>query len=398
MSKLTINIGSLPNDGSGDTLRDGASKINSNFNELYSSLGDGSSLVVGLGKTVISFSSGLSNVGIGSSLPGSKLDVSGDVYISGVSTANKLFASFINGTSIYSSGVSTFYSLDNVYLNVSGITTSQSYYIGVNEVISSTKQLKNINSIDSTTKSTLETALSLSPNDFVSLNVSGISSLGYSSPGLGIIVGKGSTSLLVEGTSSFLNNVKVLGTLTATNFSGNIPYSNISGIATYATRSGIATYATTSGIATYAPVSGVSTVSQGITGTPNINVGVVTATFYYGDGRFLSGIGTDRWFVNNSTNTLYSLSNVGIATTVADSVLEVGSTISSTRGKNITSKINGILVSDKVVGIHTLSIPVGDYGNFTPTQDAFGIYTDTIFDCLYEPGGKVDSIDYGVLT
>lgn len=35
MSQQIVNVGSVPNDGSGDTLRDAMIKINSNFSELY---------------------------------------------------------------------------------------------------------------------------------------------------------------------------------------------------------------------------------------------------------------------------------------------------------------------------------------------------------------------------
>lgn len=35
MAQQTINVGSAPNDGTGDTLRDAGGKINSNFTELY---------------------------------------------------------------------------------------------------------------------------------------------------------------------------------------------------------------------------------------------------------------------------------------------------------------------------------------------------------------------------
>lgn len=35
MAKQTINIGTIPNDGTGDTLRDGMDKANDNFTELY---------------------------------------------------------------------------------------------------------------------------------------------------------------------------------------------------------------------------------------------------------------------------------------------------------------------------------------------------------------------------
>ena len=41
---LGISTGSSPNDGTGDSLIDGAVKINSNFNEIYNLIGDGSTL------------------------------------------------------------------------------------------------------------------------------------------------------------------------------------------------------------------------------------------------------------------------------------------------------------------------------------------------------------------
>jgi hypothetical protein len=39
MAKSIINIGSVPNDGTGDTIRDSFNKANLNFTELYNSLG-----------------------------------------------------------------------------------------------------------------------------------------------------------------------------------------------------------------------------------------------------------------------------------------------------------------------------------------------------------------------
>ena len=44
MAKQAIGIGSSANDGTGDTLRAGADKINDNFNEVYAALGNGSTL------------------------------------------------------------------------------------------------------------------------------------------------------------------------------------------------------------------------------------------------------------------------------------------------------------------------------------------------------------------
>lgn len=46
MSKQSVNIGSVANDGTGTTLRAGGNIINSNFTEIYNSLGDGSNLKI----------------------------------------------------------------------------------------------------------------------------------------------------------------------------------------------------------------------------------------------------------------------------------------------------------------------------------------------------------------
>ena len=44
MAKNVINRGSVANDGTGDNLRAGANKINLNFNEIYTAIGDGTNI------------------------------------------------------------------------------------------------------------------------------------------------------------------------------------------------------------------------------------------------------------------------------------------------------------------------------------------------------------------
>ena len=44
MAYQAIGIGSSANDGTGDTLRIGADKVNDNFVEIYTKLGNGSTL------------------------------------------------------------------------------------------------------------------------------------------------------------------------------------------------------------------------------------------------------------------------------------------------------------------------------------------------------------------
>lgn len=85
----------------------------------------------------------------------------------------------------------------------------------------------------------------------------------------------------------------------------------------YVASAGIATYANTAGIATYASTAGVATIAQGLTGTPNIEVGIITATnvivggattqlIVTGDARVtgILAIGTSSIILDGSTNTI----------------------------------------------------------------------------------------------
>ena len=80
------------------------------------------------------------------------------------------------------------------------------------------------------------------------------------------------------GVSGVATYAGVSGVATYAGTSGVSTYSNLAGVATYAGVSGVATYAGTSGVSTtsgYATTAGISTLSQGLTGTPNISVNQV---------------------------------------------------------------------------------------------------------------------------
>jgi len=114
-------------------------------------------------------------------------------------------------------------------------------------------------------------------------------------------------------------------------------YSTSAGIATYATiagystSAGIATYSTSAGIATYAVIagystsSGISSTSQGLTGSPNITVGIVTASnLIVSGGASFAGVVTATSFSGSGTNL------TGIVTSI---VAGTGITVSNSTGQ-----------------------------------------------------------------
>lgn len=52
MAKQAINLGTTPNDGTGDSIRSGGDKINDNFNEVYTLFGNGTTLAISGDATV----------------------------------------------------------------------------------------------------------------------------------------------------------------------------------------------------------------------------------------------------------------------------------------------------------------------------------------------------------
>jgi hypothetical protein len=259
MSKLVINTGSNPNDGTGDSLRDGADKINANFTEIYSALGPNTSLSVGFGRTVIGISATTFNVGVGSTNPTSKFQVLGDL-------------------------------------------SATSYRLGSTEIVSSAGQLKNISSLDATTTATIESAISNAPNTFTDLNVAGFTTLSNARI----------TNLSLAGITTGLNvpGISTLGFVTCRSFQSTIL--NVSGISTLSSLqgtnlnyTGISTLSIIRG--THSNITGVSSVGSGTTITDgHVGVtGIVTAngyvagsgtntipSFQFSTGTLLTGNGT----------------------------------------------------------------------------------------------------------
>ncbi len=134
---------------------------------------------------------------------GEALNVTGDTVlqalnVSGITTLASSGGITTTGGDLYVGG-DLFVLDDIVYdevsgrqVNISGVGTFGSLYIGSNEVISASRELKNIVSLDSITTSTIETAISNAPNTFTDLNITGVSTfIGIATFASGIVVDAG---------------------------------------------------------------------------------------------------------------------------------------------------------------------------------------------------------------
>jgi len=111
-----------------------------------------SGLTEGASTFVYNVSSG--RVGIGTTQPVVTLDLKGSFSVSGITTATTINAHVLNAGSAF---------------------LSTSLYVAGIEMLSSSRQLKNIASLDETTTAVIEQAIANAPNNFTSLNISGVS-------------------------------------------------------------------------------------------------------------------------------------------------------------------------------------------------------------------------------
>jgi hypothetical protein len=129
MAKVLINRGSVPNDGTGDNLRAGANKVNLNFDEIYTAIGDGTTLAANIKvkddtSTVATINAKgetlgiLGGTGIGSTVSGSNVTLAIDATVVTDSSTNTLTNKTISGAS------NTLSNIGNSSLSNSAVTFS----------------------------------------------------------------------------------------------------------------------------------------------------------------------------------------------------------------------------------------------------------------------------------
>ena len=200
MARQGISTGTTPNDGTGDTLLDGATKINSNFSEVYGIIGDGTNAYVGIVTQIVAGD----NIGVSTAY--------GSVTVTGTATTSEVRANTLVVTGVSTLGVVT---------SVTSIQATKYYGDG--------SELTGI-SAGSTAEVRANT-----------LVVSGVSTF------TGNIDANG--DLDVDGHTN-LDNVNIAGVVTATSFTGSGV--NLTGITTLISAGSNITVTTNAGITTIA--------------------------------------------------------------------------------------------------------------------------------------------------
>ena len=173
MAKLGISTGTNPNDGSGDSLLAGAVKINSNFNEVYAAIGNGSTVST----PVTSITAGDNIIVSGST---------GSVTITGIGTAD----------------------IDTDRINVSGVVTASSFSgSGVNLTnLPSSALVGTLPAVSGANLTGIATFIDAGANITVTTGPTGVTTIASSS-GSGNTSNVSSNTLVVSGVSTFTGNV-----------------------------------------------------------------------------------------------------------------------------------------------------------------------------------------------
>ena len=413
MAKLGIFTGTSANDTTGDTLSQGAVKINRNFSEIYTAFGDGTNITNSLSTITVAglstFTSGPVLIGSGIQTGTSKLQVSGDTSITGsvgVGTTNPASKLHIIGDGRFTGVVTA--------LSFSGNASSAGYAVTAGIATYSTNagtSTSVIGGIGSITQLRV-TGISTFTNGPVLIGggtstgtagqvfqVSGISSGAYIGGSVGIGTTNPTESLHVVG------NVKVTGTITgevsSTVATAKTSTSVIGGIASVTQLQvgpGITTVGFITATGAYIGVAtvgfitatnayvGVATVgfitatnayvgvaTVGFLTATNAYVGVATVGFLTASNIWVSGVTTSGGIVV-TTNNVYK---VGIDTVLNSTTLGSGVTYSSLITVGTLNQLKVSSTGITTVGFITATSAYVS-GVITATTFSSGIATQTV--------------------
>ena len=361
MAKLGISTGTSPNDGTGDSLLGGAVKVNSNFDEVYGKLGDGTTLFVGI----------VSSIAVDGAL---SISTSfGAPTITG--TAN---TAVVNARQIYSAGIVTFAG----DASITGVNTFSSAGYDVAGIVTA----QQVSLYDSATVAGITTI------DSYGINITGVGTFSNIAVRGNIENSVGVHSVFIDQTGIAATAANITGTATIGIASvttshvttANLTTANInSGIITSAVvGSGVSIYGwgiDASGIVTATsftgPVTGTATTAtlavnaQGLTGSPNINCGIITGTDLHatgGSGANISGVCTASSFsvgANAVVTAARKLSNIASldATTTATIESAIEATPNDFTDLNVAglATVGQLYINGRTNGLNIIGVTTG---------------------------------------
>ncbi len=381
MAKLGISTGTTPNDGTGDSLLDGAVKVNSNFDEVYSKIGDGTDLFVGIvssitvsgplsisttfGAPVITGLANTANINANNFQVTGVGTITGTTKLAGINTfsdAGYTVAGVMTASNIIS----------NETIKVAGIVTTSEDGINVSagvtartlaiQNVTETDHFVGLNTVFIDHTGIAATAIAIS--DTASIGFGSITSANITTINAGTAnINSGILTTAVVGTAITMHSAGIdagqSGVITATSFIGALT-GNVTGTASSATRADLA---------------------YGLLGTPNIVVGVATLGGHKLNeaGAFVSGILTATSFsvgANEVVSSARQLKN--IATLDATTKLTIENAISDPPNDFDDLNVVGLgTINTLFVGAHTkgLNIIGVTTGLAVPGISTLGIIT-----------------------
>ena len=381
MAKLGISTGTTPNDGTGDSLLDGAVKVNSNFDEVYTKIGDGTNLFVGIvssitvsgplsisttfGAPVITGLANTANINANNFQVTGVGTITGTTKLAGINTfsdAGYTVAGVMTASNIIS----------NETIKVAGIVTTSEDGINVSagvtartlaiQNVTETDHFVGLNTVFLDHTGIAATAIAIS--DTASIGFGSITSANITTINAGTAnINSGILTTAVVGTAITMHSAGIdagqSGVITATSFIGALT-GNVTGTASSATRADL---------------------SYGLLGTPSIVVGVATlgAHIFNAAGSFVSGILTATSFsvgANEVVSSARQLKN--IATLDATTKLTIENAISDPPNDFDDLNVVGLAtVNTLFVGAHTkgLNIIGVTTGLAVPGISTLGIVT-----------------------
>ena len=318
-----INTGSAPNDGTGDTLLAGGIKVNSNFTELYSLLGNGSTLAVGV-VTNTGDASGVT--GITTLIQaGSNISVTTNSGISTIAYTGIANTANINANTVNVSGIVTATSFNGSGASLTGVLTALnldgadgSGLVGVVTTLTGADGsglvgvVTTLTGADASGVTGITTLISAGSNITVE-TTAGITTIASTASGV-TTANVSTNTLVVTGVSTFQ------GRMIGTDTNNVIPfyYNNYSDFPSSSTYHGAVAHAHNTGKLYFAHVGWkelVNKESDGTvgTGTETYNVGLITAIG--------NNLVTSQWTLGASGSSHYTFTGPGNLSGTSDPVI-----------------------------------------------------------------------------